>query len=81
MQRIEWHLHRIYHARNYIIHDASDNEQLNQELVINLNMFRKAAINFIKQFKSQTDSTRAVSNIMFDCFLDPKLILRVVGKN
>ncbi len=41
----------------------------------NLNMFRKAAINFIKQFKSQTNSTRAVSNIMFDCLLDPKLIL------
>lgn len=38
-QRIEWHLHRIYRARNYIIHDASINEKLNEELVINLHSY------------------------------------------
>lgn len=38
-QRVEWHLHRIYRARNYIIHDANENEQLNQELVINLHSY------------------------------------------
>lgn len=39
VQRINWHLHRIYRARNYIIHDARDNEQMNQELVINLHSY------------------------------------------
>ena len=37
--RIGWHLHRIYRARNYIIHDAKANEALNQELVINLHSY------------------------------------------
>lgn len=38
-KRVEWHLHRIYRARNYIIHDANANESLNQELVINLHSY------------------------------------------
>ena len=39
IQRITWHLHRIYRARNYIVHDATENEQLNQELLINLHSY------------------------------------------
>lgn len=39
VKRIKWHLYRIYRARNYIIHDASENEQINQELVINLHSY------------------------------------------
>lgn len=39
VQRISWHLYRIYRARNYIIHDATENEQLNQELLINLHSY------------------------------------------
>ena len=38
-QRVKWHLHRIYRARNYIIHDADANELLNEELVINLHSY------------------------------------------
>lgn len=38
-RRVEWHLHRIYRARNYIIHDAIEKRQLNQELVINLHSY------------------------------------------
>lgn len=38
-QRVEWHLHRIYRARNYIIHDANANDRMNQELVINLHSY------------------------------------------
>ena len=43
----------------------------------NLNMLRKAAINLIKLFKSDTSSKKAISKIMFDCLLDPKNILRI----
>lgn len=39
VQRINWHLHRIYRARNYIVHDATENEQMNQELLINLHSY------------------------------------------
>lgn len=39
VQRINWHLHRIYRARNYIVHDATENDQMNQELLINLHSY------------------------------------------
>ena len=38
-KRVTWHLHRIYRARNYIIHDANSNNRLNQGLVINLHSY------------------------------------------
>ena len=41
-QRVRWHLHRIYRARNYIIHDAKIDDHMNQELVINLD--RKSVV-------------------------------------
>lgn len=47
----------------------------------NLNMFRKAAINIIKQFKSRTESRKAISNIMLDCLLDHSRIVRIIDKN
>ena len=46
-----------------------------------LNMFRKAAINLIKNFKSRNNSKTAISNIMFECLMDTHMILRVVGEN
>ena len=45
-----------------------------------LNMFRKSAINLIKLFKSRTASKKAISNIMLDCLIDHKAILRVIGE-
>ena len=30
-QRVEWHIYRIYRARNYIVHDAEGNEKLNSQ--------------------------------------------------
>lgn len=39
VKRVTWHLYRIYRARNYIIHDASANERLNQELLVNLHSY------------------------------------------
>ena len=46
-----------------------------------LNMFRKAAINFIKNFKNRNNSKAAISNIMFECLMDPQMILRVIFEN
>ena len=44
-----------------------------------LNMFRKAAINIIKLFKSKTDSKQAISKIMLDCLIDLSFISKIVG--
>ena len=39
----------------------------NKEVQQHLNMFRKAAINLVKIFKSKTDCKKPISNIMSDC--------------
>jgi predicted transposase YbfD/YdcC len=44
----------------------------------NLNMLRKAALNLIKLYKSETCSKKALSKIMFDCLLNPRNILRIM---
>ena len=51
----------------------------NQNVQKNLNILRKRASNFIKHFKTATSSNRPMSNIMFDCLLDPALILNVIS--
>lgn len=45
----------------------------------NLNILRKAAINLIKLFKSDTQSKKAISKIMLDCLLDSNNILKIIG--
>lgn len=47
----------------------------------NVNIFRKAAINFIKHFKDSSDSKQPISSIMLDCLIDPRRILRIINKN
>ncbi len=44
----------------------------------NPNIFRKAAVNLIKLFKSRTETKRPISNIMLDCFINPQDILRII---
>lgn len=46
-----------------------------------LNMFRKAAINLIKRFKSSNNSKQAISHLMFDCLLNSNMILRILNEN
>lgn len=53
----------------------------NKAVQQSLNMFRKAAINLIKHFKSSNNSKQAISNIMFGCLLDSKMILRILNEN
>ena len=48
---------------------------------LNLNIARKCAINLIKLFKSETDSKKPMSNIMFDCLLDERDLLQIVDRN
>ena len=43
-KRIRWHIHRIYRARNYIVHDADSNDELNHELLINLHSYIDTAV-------------------------------------
>ncbi len=44
-------------------------------------MFRKAAINIIKLYKSKASSKKAISHIMSECLIDEAAILKVVTEN
>lgn len=46
-----------------------------------LNMFRKAVINLIKHFKNRNNSKTVISNIMFECLMDSRMISRVILEN
>jgi len=46
----------------------------NKTIQQNLNMLRKFALSLIKQLKANTGSKRPVSQIMFQCLLDPLTI-------
>lgn len=46
----------------------------------NLNMARKAALNMVKLYKKRTAQKLPLSNIMFNCLLDPETILYVLGE-
>ena len=43
-------------------------------------MFRKAAINLIKLYKSRANSKESISGIMLECLINNLAILRVVGE-
>ena len=38
-KRVEWQLHRIYRARNYIIHDSRREDDFNMDLLVNLHSY------------------------------------------
>ena len=46
-----------------------------------LNMFRKAAINLIKQYKTRSKSKKPISHIMLECLIDDSAILKVISEN
>ena len=46
-----------------------------------LNMFRKAAINLIKQYKTRSCPKKPISNVMLDCLIDDSMILKVISEN
>lgn len=76
--RMEWSVETMHWLLD--VHFGEDFCRVeNQNVQKNLNILRKCASNFIKHFKTATSSNRPMSNIMFDCLLDPALILNVIS--
>lgn len=46
-----------------------------------LNTHAHPTLGMIKQYKSRTASKQALSKLMFDCLLDPNMILRLLAQN
>ena len=78
--RMEWSVESmhwlldVYFEEDWCRIESKDVQQ-------SLNMFRKAAIILIKNFKKRNDSKTAISNIMFECLMNPLMIMRVIGEN
>ena len=78
--RMEWSVEAMHWILD--VHFEEDWCRIeNKAVQQSLNMFRKAAVNLVKQFKSRNNSKLPISHIMFECLLDSNLILRVVSQN
>ena len=65
--RVEWQLHRIYRARNYIIHDGRRGDKHNSELVINLHSYIDIMFTKIIELLSQSPySDDSISDIIIE---------------
>lgn len=78
--RMEWSVECIHWLLD--IHFEEDWCRIEDKKVQqHLNMFRKAAINLIKKYKTRSKSKKAISNIMLECLIDEAAILKVIGEN
>ena len=63
---MKWHLHRIYRARNYIVHDASGDEELNRELLINLHSYIDTSVSKIIELLIASPYNDRLSDIILE---------------
>lgn len=78
--RMEWSVEAMHWILD--VHFEEDWCRIeNKAVQQSLNMFRKAAVNLVKQFKTRNNSNQAISHIMLGCLLDSNMILRIVGQN
>lgn len=74
--RMEWAIESMHWLLD--VHYAEDSCRLQAlSLQKNLNMLRKFALSMIKQYKANTSSKKALSQIMFDCLLDCNKLLLI----
>lgn len=74
--RMEWAVESMHWLLD--VHYAEDSCRLQAlSLQKNLNMLRKFALSMIKQYKANTFSKKALSQIMFDCLLDCNKLLLI----
>lgn len=63
-KRIRWHLQRIYRARNYIIHDGSSNDKMNNDLVINLHSYIDTTIFKIVEMLNESPYDDSITSVL-----------------
>ena len=78
--RMEWSVESMHWLLD--VHFGEDKCRVEDKTVqSNLNIFRKAAINLIKLYKTRANSKKAISKIMLDCLLEPMHILNIMHEN
>ena len=75
--RMEWAVESMHWILD--VHYSEDFCRIvNRTIQQNLNMLRKFALNMIKRFKADSNSKRPLSQIMFNCLLNPSDICTVL---
>ena len=75
--RMEWAVESMHWILD--VHYSEDFCRIvNRTIQQNLNMLRKFALSFIKQFKTKTNSRRPISQIMFNSLLNPQAICAIL---
>lgn len=64
VQRVMWHIQRIYRARNYIIHDGRRDDSVNQELVINLHSYVDTVFSCILKLMNESPYRDSMNDIV-----------------
>lgn len=78
--RLEWSVETMHWLLD--VHFREDYCRVEDENIQqSLNIIRKIALNCIKTFKKKTGSKRAISKIMFGCFLEPDELLPILTMN
>ena len=78
--RMEWAVESMHWLLD--VHFEEDYLRIaNKTIQENMNLLRKFSLGLIKQYKSNTASKRPLSKLMFDCLLDPSMILRTIFQN
>ena len=75
--RMEWAVDSMHWILD--VHYSEDFFRIvNRTIQQNLNAFRKVALSMIKQFKADSNSKRPLSQIMFNCLLNPSDICTIL---
>jgi len=76
--RMEWAVETMHWCLD--VHFAEDYFRVeNKTIQQNFNMLRKFALSIVKIYKSSSRSNRPMSNIMFDCLLDPTRLTKLLA--
>lgn len=79
-QRVRWHLYRIYRARNYIVHDATGDEELNQELLINLHSYVDTLVSKAVELIETSPYNDNISSIISDHKVEVSILDDILKK-
>lgn len=75
--RLEWSVESMHWLLD--VHFAEDYCRIeNRNVQQSLNIVRKIALNLIKRYKQGTSSKLPLSNIMFNCLIDPSMMMRIL---
>lgn len=79
-QRVEWHIYRIYRARNYIVHDADGDEKFNSELLVNLHSYIDIIISKLVRMINDSPYQDSINDVLSEHKFEVAIFDEKLGK-